>query len=136
MLTGTSGSVYARTPDGRVFRDRRIKYHPFDSQRQFHNCRAKFKGFSGPIGSGKSKALVYEAIKRAYLNPGCHGLIAGPTYRMLGDSTACELLASLAEHQIPHQRLKQDDTVYLSEPKSTILLRSMEEPERMRVRSR
>ena len=85
MLTGKSGSVYTRTADGRVFHDRRIKYHQFPSQRQFHNCCAKCKGFSGPIGSGKSKALVHEAIKRAYLNPGCQGLIAGPTYRMLAD---------------------------------------------------
>ncbi len=133
MLTGKSGSVYTRTPDGRVFRDRRIKYHQFPSQRQFHNCGAKCKGFSGPIGSGKSKALVHEAIKRAYLNPGCQGLIAGPTYRMLADSTARELLASLEEHQITHKRLKQNDSVYLPEPKSTVLLRSMDDPERMRA---
>lgn len=41
---------------------------------------ARFKGFSGPIGSGKSQALCQEAIRLSYLNPGRQGLIGAPTY--------------------------------------------------------
>lgn len=59
---------------------RRIEYQALPSQQKFHDSRARFKGFSGPIGSGKSAALCQEAIKLAYLNPGRTGLIGAPTY--------------------------------------------------------
>jgi hypothetical protein len=58
-----------------------ITYHPLPSQRRFHESPARFKGFSGPIGSGKSQALCQEAIKLTYQNPGRTGLIGAPTYR-------------------------------------------------------
>jgi hypothetical protein len=47
---------------------------------RFHESNARFKGFSGPIGSGKSQALCQEAIKLSYLNPGRTGLVGAPTY--------------------------------------------------------
>ena len=47
-------------------RQRDIKYCPLPSQRKFHDSTARFKGFSGPIGSGKSQALCHEAIKLSY----------------------------------------------------------------------
>jgi hypothetical protein len=49
---------------------RKIVYVPLPSQRRFHRFSARFKGFSGPIGSGKSQALCQEAIRLTYLNPG------------------------------------------------------------------
>jgi len=133
MISGHSGLSYTYAPDGSVLRERRIRYHPFFSQRLFDRCPSKFKGFSGPIGSGKSKALVYEAIKLSYLNPGCQGLLAAPTYRLLQDATVSELLASLEEHGIPHRFHKSAFTIEMLEPGATILLRSMEEPERLRA---
>lgn len=57
-----------------------IAYAPLPSQRKFHNSPARFKGFSGPIGSGKSQALCQEAIRLSYLNPGRQGLVGAPTY--------------------------------------------------------
>jgi hypothetical protein len=45
------------------------------SQRKFHDSAARFKGFSGPIGSGKSQALCHEAIKLSYFPN--NGLPAG-----------------------------------------------------------
>ena len=57
-----------------------IDYAPLPSQNQFHLSKARFKGFSGPIGSGKSQALCQEAIRLSYLNPGRQGLIGAPTY--------------------------------------------------------
>ena len=57
-----------------------IDYSPLPSQRTFHNSAARFKGFSGPIGSGKSQALCQEAIRLSYLNPGRQGLVGAPTY--------------------------------------------------------
>jgi hypothetical protein len=68
-----------RERDGEV-RVRGIEYRPLESQRRFHDSKARFKGFSGPIGSGKSQALCQEALKLSYLNPGRTGLIGAPTY--------------------------------------------------------
>ena len=45
---------------------RGIEYWPLPSQKRFHESGARFKGFSGPIGSGKSQALCQEAIKLSY----------------------------------------------------------------------
>ena len=59
---------------------RKIEYSPLTSQGRFHQSTARFKGFSGPIGSGKSQALCQEAIKLAYVNAGRMGLLGAPTY--------------------------------------------------------
>lgn len=56
-----------------------IDHTPFWSQYCFHALETRFKGFSGPVGSGKSKALVAEALRLGYDNPGCMGLIGAPT---------------------------------------------------------
>jgi hypothetical protein len=61
---------------------REIEYTPLPSQRKFHCSKATFKGFSGPIGSGKSQALCQEAIRLSYLNAGRQGLIGAPTYSL------------------------------------------------------
>ena len=57
-----------------------IRYSPLPSQKKFHALGTRFKGFSGPIGSGKSQALCQEAIRMSYINPGRLGLIGAPTY--------------------------------------------------------
>jgi hypothetical protein len=67
---------------GTEIRERGIEYHPLPSQRRFHDSKARFKGFSGPIGSGKSQALCQEALKLAYLNSGRTGLLGAPTYEV------------------------------------------------------
>jgi len=59
---------------------RKIVYQPLPSQKRFHDSTTRFKGFSGPIGSGKSQALCQEAIRLSYLNPGRQGLVGAPTY--------------------------------------------------------
>jgi phage terminase large subunit len=133
MIVGLNGTSYEPASFGTVKFRRSVKYLRFPSQRTFDDMTCKFKGFSGPIGSGKSKALVHEAIKLAYLNPGCRGLIGSPTYRMLADSTMVELLGTLDELGIPHKFHKQAFAITLHEPQSTILLRTMDEPERLRA---
>ena len=50
----------SRTPAG----GRRWKYEPLPSAHTFHSLRARYKGFSGPIGSGKSYAFAYEALMK------------------------------------------------------------------------
>ena len=80
---------------------REIEYEPLPSQKRFHESAARFKGFSGPIGSGKSQALCQEAIKLSYQNPGRTGLIGAPTYPMLRDATLQSLVEVLNGNDIP-----------------------------------
>ena len=102
------------------------------SQRRFHDSAARFKGFSGPIGSGKSQALCHEAIKLSYLNPGRAGLIGAPTYPMLRDATAAALLEVLNRNRIPHELNRAENFVVMRDTGSKILFRAVEEFERLR----
>jgi hypothetical protein len=113
-------------------RERNIKYGPLPSQKRFHDSAARFKGFSGPIGSGKSQALCHEAIKLSYLNPGRTGLIGAPTYPMLRDATAAALLEVLDRNRIPHEMNRAENHVVIRETRSKILFRAVEEFERLR----
>jgi len=113
-------------------RERGIEYHPLPSQQRFHDSRARFKGFSGPIGSGKSQALCQEALKLAYLNPGRTGLLGAPTFPMLRDATQAALLEILERNRIPHEWNRAESYLRLSETRSRILFRAVEEFERLR----
>lgn len=110
----------------------RIHYTPLPSQRKFHDSRARFKGFSGPIGSGKSQALCHEAIRCSYLNPGRTGLIGAPSYPMLRDSTLTSMFEVLNENEIPFEHYKAENVLFLKDSGSRILLRSIDEFERLR----
>src|ERR1700760_4687131 len=88
---------------------RGIKYRPLPSQHRFHESTARFKGFSGPIGSGKSAALCQEAIRLSYLNPGRTGLIGAPTCPMLRYSTLLALIETLRGNEIPFELNKADN---------------------------
>jgi hypothetical protein len=113
-------------------RERGIEYHPLPSQQQFHGSRARFKGFSGPIGSGKSQALCQEALKLTYLNPGRTGLLGAPTFPMLRDATQAALIEILERNRIPHEWNRSESYLRLSETRSRILFRAVEEFERLR----
>jgi len=113
-------------------RERGIEYHPLPSQQRFHESRARFKGFSGPIGSGKSQALCHEALKLTYLNPGRTGLLGAPTFPMLRDATQAALIEILERNRIPHEWNRGESYVRLSETRSRILFRAVEEFERLR----
>ena len=121
---------------GRAVRGRRctclIEYAPLPSQKRFHASRARFRGFSGPIGSGKSQALCHEAIKLSYLNPGRTGLVGAPTYAMLRDATQTALFQILEENEIPYEHKKSESVLLLRDTGSRVLLRSLEEYERLR----
>jgi hypothetical protein len=122
----------AHSPQELIYR-RTLRFHRFPSQRVFDELEATFKGFSGPIGSGKSKALCYEAVKCAYRNPGARGLIGAPTERLLAASTVVELLHTLEQERVPFDFRRSAATLRLTEPDCTILLRSLEQPERLRA---
>jgi hypothetical protein len=111
---------------------RKIVYDPLPSQQRFHDCGSRFKGFSGPVGSGKSQALCQEAIRLSYQNPGRMGLLGAPTYPMLRDATQTTLLEILVQNEIPFEHNKAESIIIMKDTRSRILLRSMEEYERLR----
>ncbi len=113
-------------------RERGIKYTALPSQRKFHSSMARFKGFSGPIGSGKSAALCHEAIRLTYQNAGRTGLIGSPTYPMLRDSTLTALIETLHDNEIPFELNKADNVLVMKDTRSRILLRAVDEFERLR----
>lgn len=110
---------------------RTICYGPFESQQRFHLLTTRFKGFSGPVGSGKSAALCQEALLQAYLNSNCMGLVGAPTYRMLADVTRSALLRLIEENGVPHTFEKSENAITLHEPGSRIIFRSLDQPERL-----
>ena len=112
--------------------ERKINYSPLPSQRLFHDCRARFKGYSGSIGSGKSQALCQEAIKLSYLNSGRVGLIGAPTYPMLRDATLTSLVSVLEANRLPFDLNKSENVLTMKDTGSRILLRSLDEYERLR----
>jgi len=113
-------------------RIRSIAYQPLPSQLKFHSSKARFKGFSGPIGSGKSQALCQEAIKLSYLNAGRLGLMGAPTYPMLRDATILAFLEILGQNGIPYDLNKAENVLTLKDTGSRILFRSLDEFERLR----
>lgn len=111
---------------------RHIEYDPLPSQARFHQSTARFKGFSGPIGSGKSQALCQEAIKLSYLNAGRLGMLGAPTYPMLRDATQSTLFEILAKNQIPYEHNKAENVLVMRDTGSRILFRPVDEFERLR----
>jgi hypothetical protein len=114
------------------FRERGIIYKPLPSQREFHDLKNRFKGFSGPIGSGKSQALCHEAIRLTYVNSGSMGLMGAPTYAMLRDSTQAALFAILEANKIPYEHNKAENSLVMRETRSKVLFRPLDEFERLR----
>src|SRR2546425_13127202 len=102
---------------------REIEYNALPSQAAFHASQARFKGFSGPIGSGKSQALCQEAIRLSYLNPGRTGLIGAPTYPMLRDATVAALIDALEWNRIPHDVNRAENYLVFRDTRSKVLFR-------------
>jgi len=102
------------------------------SQRLFHDSTARFKGYSGPIGAGKSQALCQEAIKLSYINAGRMGLLGAPTFPMLRDATQATLIEILDANDIRHEHNKAENTLTIKDTGSRILFRAVEEFERLR----
>jgi hypothetical protein len=93
---------------------------------------ARFKGFSGPVGSGTSEALCQEAIRLCYQNPGRSGLLGAPTYPMLRDATQSTLFEILAKNRIPHECYKAENILVMTDTKSRIIFRPLDDYERLR----
>src|SRR6201999_3833579 len=108
-------------------RSREIIYDPLESQKRFHECNTRYKGYSGPIGSGKSQALCQEAIRLAYVNPGRMGLLGAPTYPMLRDATQATLLEILGANRVPYEHNKAENILVMKDTGSRILFRPVDD---------
>lgn len=117
---------------GSTLESHEITYDPLPSQFDFHNCPARFKGFSGPVGSGKSQALCHEAIRLSYINHGRMGLLGAPTYPMLRSATQATLLEILESNHIPFDFYKAENMLVMTETRSRVLFRPVDEIERLR----
>lgn len=118
--------------DQRSLEQRGIRYVPLPSQQRFHESTARFKGFSGPVGSGKSQALCQEAIRCSYLNKGRLGLIGAPTYPMLRDATLATFTETLIENGLPYEFNKAESVLTFKDTGSRVLFRAVDEFERLR----
>lgn len=111
-------------------------YRPLPTQIRFHaDLSTRYKGFSGPVGSGKSLALVHEALFLAALNPGLLGLLGAPTYPMLRDATQTAMWDVLAQENIFWVPQKSENSIILPYAPfygSKIIFRSLEDYERLR----
>ena len=113
-------------------REVEIEYEALPSQARFHDLTSRFKGFSGPVGSGKSQALCQEAIRLSYMNPGRLGLLGAPTFPMLRDATQAALFEILERSKIPYEFNKAENSVVFTEVGSKVLFRSLDNYERLR----
>lgn len=109
-----------------------VVYDPLPSQQKFWESEARFKGFSGPVGSGKSQALCHEALRLCYLNPGRMGLLGAPTYPMLRDATQRALLELLESNNLSFEINKAENYVLMRDTRSKIAFRSLDDYERLR----
>src|SRR5579872_1472264 len=109
-----------------------LNYKPLPSQQAFHEAESYVKGFAGSVGSGKSMALCVEGLRCAYASPGSTGLIAGPTFSQLADTTLPSMYQLLEENRIRYVEHKQRNKIMLTDCGSEIFFRSMDDPNRIR----
>ena len=121
-----------RTGSDHGILEKGIEYIALPSQRAFHECQSRFKGFSGPIASGKSQALCQEAIRLTYYNEGRLGLIGAPTYPMLRDATQTTLFAILDSQDLPYEYNKAENMLTMTHTGSRIIFRPVDDFERLR----
>lgn len=92
----------------------------------------QMKGFSGPVGTGKTTAVCLEALRLAARNPGCFGIVGAPTFPMLEDVTWAEMLRLLDGMKIRHFARPGRHKIVLPAYRHEILFRSLSNPERLR----
>src|ERR1700676_2456066 len=61
-------------------------YEAYPRQKEFHESKKKYRLFGGAAGPGKTKALLWEAIKKAEDHDGCDTLLLRRTYPELESS--------------------------------------------------
>jgi len=97
-------------------------------QRQFLQTKAKYPGFIGGIGSGKTYAGCLKGLLKCA--PGQDGLILAPTYAMMRDVTQRTFFEIADRFNLRYDFAKTDEKVAIAG--CSVLFRSADTPERLR----
>jgi hypothetical protein len=73
-------------------------YKPFPQQQLFHDATKKYRLFGGAAGPGKTKALLWEAIRQSQRVPGSDGLLLRRTYGELESSLLAYFRRDVPRH--------------------------------------
>jgi hypothetical protein len=92
----------------------------------------RYRAFSGPVGSGKTRTLCDHLLLLAYENPNSMGLLGAATVPLLRDSALHILHERLEDHRIPFKERKSEQTIILTEPNTKLLYRPVENFDRLR----
>ena len=106
----------------------KIRIDPLPGQSEVIASQSKYKAFVAGLGSGKTYLGAIMAVMQA--KEGNTGVVVAPTYRMLTDVTAKEVLTVLRDWKIAHEFKKGEELVKL--PNATIYFRSGDNPEKLR----
>src|SRR5271157_4999286 len=85
-----SKCLKAQRQEKAIQREPKKSYEPFPRQEEFHNSTAKYRLFGGAAGPGKTKALLWEAIRKALLHDGCDTLLLRRTFPELEASLVAQ----------------------------------------------
>lgn len=96
----------------------------------FHLSQKKFKAYIGGVGSGKTKAGCFEALKIMLTYPGSIGIICAPTYTMLRDATQTTFF-EICPFDLIKDYYKQQNKVVLMNG-SVVLFRTADNPDHLR----
>lgn len=103
-----------------------------EPQARFFQLTAKYPLFCGGFGTGKTEALVNNAIRDAHLAPS--GLIGcyEPTYDLVSLILAPRIQERLTDHGIRYSFNQQRNTISVSSPGcGDFILRTMDNPKRI-----
>lgn len=102
----------------------------FPRQHQFVTDAARFPGYVGGIGAGKTFSGAVKALLRID-KPGLGGVFA-PTYSMLRDATQRTLLGLFDQLGVGYEFRKGENAVTIPASGHEIIFRSLDDPEKVR----
>lgn len=105
-------------------------YKPLPKQREFHETSAKYKCYMGGFGSGKTYALVMEALMLSMEFENNYGLIGRFTYRELWDTTMRDFFEVCPDFLIRDYKKTEHKLTLING--SVIIFRHLEEPDKLK----
>lgn len=106
----------------------RLRHGGTEPQMEFWQHPARFRGFVGGVGSGKTRAGCVELVRQP---PGTRATVAAPTYRMLEDATIQTFREVCGSFFRPENFNKSDNYCRLDNG-SEIMFRSTDDPDKLR----
>jgi hypothetical protein len=103
-----------------------------EPQMRFHLLTSKFSAFVGGLGSGKTEALLNQALIDASHSPDAMISLYQPTFDLLRKTIAPRLIEKLDYYKIRHRWNKQENIIYTKHKQfGSFVLQSLEKPERI-----